>query len=106
MLIGEIRIGIDVAGDPRDPLDAFPLVVTSGGRTLVAKDGRHPDGHPFKPLYWLANHLAGKRDFPLRAGDVVTTGSYCGVLDVPYDTPLTFAYGDRGTLDVAFVRAG
>ena len=86
-------------------LEDFPLAVRSGGQTLLTRDGRHPDGHPLRPLYWLANYLADKRDFPLRAGDIVTTGSYCGVLDVPYDTPLTFAYGDLGALDVTFVPA-
>lgn len=96
-------IGPEVPGGLDNVLDAFPLVVKSGDRTLATRDGKHPDGHPFKPLYWLANHLAEKRDFPLRAGDVVTTGSYCGVLDVPYDTPLTFVYGDLGTLHVTFV---
>lgn len=98
-------IGPQVPGGLDNVLDAFPIAVKSGGTTLATRDGKHPDGHPFKPLYWLANHLAEKRDFPLRAGDVVTTGSYCGVLDLPYDTPLTFAYGDLGTLDVTFVRA-
>jgi len=98
-------VGPEVPGGLDNALAGFPLVVKSGGTTLVTRDGKHPDGHPFKPLYWLANHLAEKRDFPLRAGDIVTTGSYCGVLDMPYDTPLAFAYGDIGTLDVTFVRA-
>ena len=86
-------------------LEDFPLTVRAGGAPLFERAGKHPDGHPLRPLYWLANYLA-QRDRPLRAGDIVTTGSYCGVLDVPYDTPLTFAYGDLGTLDVTFTRAG
>jgi 2-keto-4-pentenoate hydratase len=86
-------------------LEAFPVTVTAGGATLVTREGRHPDGHPLRPLYWLANYLAGTRGTPLRAGDIVTTGSYCGVLDVPFATPLTFAFGGLGTLDVTFVPA-
>ncbi len=97
-------IGPEVPGGLDNALAAFPIMVKSGGTTLATRDGKHPDGHPFKPLHWLANYLAEKRDFPLRAGDVVTTGSYCGVLDVPYDAPLAFAYGDLGTLAVTFVR--
>jgi hypothetical protein len=50
-----------------------------------------------RPLYWLANYLA-MGGTPLRAGMIVTTGSYCGAVNVPIDTPLTFAYGDLGTL--------
>ena len=26
----------------------------------------------------------------------VTTGSYCGIVDVPLDEPLTVTYGDLG----------
>jgi 2-keto-4-pentenoate hydratase len=55
-------------------------------------------------LYWLANYLA-KDGTPLRAGMIVTTGSYCGALDVPIDTPLTFKYGDLGSLSVTLNRA-
>ena len=63
----------------------------------MAMDGKHPDGHPLRPLYWLANYLAQRGD-PLRAGMIVTTGSYCGVVDVPLDVPLTVVYGDLGSL--------
>ncbi|MFO1415197.1 MAG: fumarylacetoacetate hydrolase family protein [Burkholderiales bacterium] len=98
-------IGPVVPGGLANALEAFPITVRSGGATLATREGKHPDGHPFKPLLWLANYLAGTRGLPLRAGDVVTTGSYCGVLDVPYDTPLTFGYGNLGTLDVRFERA-
>jgi 2-keto-4-pentenoate hydratase len=57
-----------------------------------------------RPLYWLANYL-GIGGTPLRAGMIVTTGSYCGAVDVPIDTPLTFAYGDLGTLAATLTRA-
>ena len=77
----------------RNPLEAFPVTVRRGTDTLMAKDGKHPDGHPLRPLYWLANYLAQRGD-PLRAGMIVTTGSYCGVIDVPLNVPLTIVYGD------------
>ncbi len=51
----------------------------AAARRSSTRDGKHPDGHPLRPLYWLANYLAEKRDAPLRAGQIVTTGSYCGV---------------------------
>jgi len=85
-------------------LEAFPLTVHAGGDVFATKDGKHPDGHPVRPLYWLANHLAAQNN-PLRAGMIVTTGSYCGVLDVPLDTPLKFTYGDLGALAVTLTRA-
>jgi 2-keto-4-pentenoate hydratase len=81
------------------PLEAFPVAMRHGNETLMAWDGKHPDGHPLRPLYWLANYLAQRGD-PLRAGMIVTTGSYCGVVDAPLDVPLTVVYGDHGELSV------
>jgi len=86
-------------------LEGFPIAVHAGGVLLTSVDGKHPDGHPFKPLVWLANYLATRGDH-LRAGQVVTTGSYAGIIDVPLDSPLTFAYGDFGQLAVTLQRAG
>jgi len=86
------------------PLEAFPLTVRSGDKVLATRDGQHPDGHPLRPLYWLANYLAARGD-PLRAGQIVTTGSYCGVIEVPFDMPLTIQYGDLGSLAVTLTRA-
>ena len=36
----------------------------------------------------------------LRAGQIVTTGSYAGALDVPLATPLSIAFGTLGTMSV------
>jgi 2-keto-4-pentenoate hydratase len=89
-------------------LDAFPIVIDGDDGTLLARDGKHPDGHPLKPLYWLANFLAGGgygEGVWLKAGQIVTTGSYCGAVDVPLETALTVRYGDFGTLSVQFSTA-
>lgn len=90
------------------PLDAFPIVIDGADATLVTRDGKHPDGHPLRPLYWLANFLAGGgygEGVWLKAGAVVTTGSYCGAVDLPLATALTVRYGDFGALDVQFSAA-
>ena len=89
-------------------LDAFAIVIDGADGTLITRDGKHPDGHPLRPLYWLANFLAAGgygEGVSLKAGQVVTTGSYCGVVDVPLETALVFRYGDLGTLDVQFSTA-
>ncbi|HEX3631311.1 MAG TPA: 2-keto-4-pentenoate hydratase [Casimicrobiaceae bacterium] len=91
------------------PLDAFAIVVDGADGTLITRDGRHSDGDPLRPLYWLANFLAAGgygEGASLKAGQIVTTGSYCGVVDVPLETALVFRYGDLGTLDVQFSAAG
>jgi 2-keto-4-pentenoate hydratase len=36
--------------------------------------GRDVLGHPFRPVAWLASHLA-RSETPLRAGDIVMTGN-------------------------------
>lgn len=86
------------------PLEGFAITVSTPEGVLLTRDGKHPDGHPLRPLYWLANYLATRGD-PLQAGQIVTTGSYAGVLDVPLEVPLTFQYGDLGTLAVTLTRA-
>jgi 2-keto-4-pentenoate hydratase len=82
-------------------LEGFALVVRTPSGPLLTREGKHPDGHPLLPLYWLANYLATRGDH-LRAGQIVTTGSYAGVLEVPLATPLTFAYGELGEFTVSF----
>ena len=92
----------------RDPwsqeLEELPITISTGTRVLATYKGRHEDRHPAPPLYWLANYLA-MAGTPLAAGMIVTTGSYCGAIDVPLDTPLTFTYGDLGTLQATLTRA-
>ena len=83
------------------PLAAFRITIATPKRQLLVRDGEHPDGHPLRPLVWLANHLAS-RGAGLTAGQVVTTGSYCGMVDVPLNTPLVVAFGDFGRLSVQF----
>lgn len=85
-------------------LEALSIVIDSPAGVLAIHEGKHPDGHPVRPLYWLANYLA-VAGTPLCAGMVVTTGSYCGAIDVPLDTPITVAYGDLGTLSATLTRA-
>ena len=73
-------------------LSGFPVTVQGPAGEIAAKQGKHPDGYPLAPLHWLANFLAGRGEM-LRAGQVVTTGSYCGVLEAPVATPLSVTYG-------------
>jgi len=83
------------------PLAAFRITIDTPNRQLLVRNGEHPDGHPLRPLVWLANHLAS-RGTGSTAGEVVTTGSYCGMVDVPLDTPMVIAFGDFGRLSVQF----
>jgi 2-keto-4-pentenoate hydratase len=81
------------------PLASFPITIRTQTAALSTHDGRHGDGHPLRPLYWLANFLAGRNE-GLRAGQVVTTGSYAGAIEVPIDTPLTVTFGTLGKVEI------
>lgn len=48
------------------------------GQRTVAAAGAHPFGDPFRLMPWIAAHCA-RRASGLRAGDVVTTGSWTGL---------------------------
>jgi 2-keto-4-pentenoate hydratase len=83
----------------RDGLDASlgTIALECQGGLQQRFDGHHPDGDPFKPLVWLVNFLAARGE-PVRAGQIVTTGSYAGAIDVPRGQPLTVRFGELGTL--------
>ncbi len=68
-------------------------------------EGAHPNLNAFAPVVWLVNYL-GSRGVPIDAGQIVITGSYAGVFEVPFDTPVTVSYGNLGSLSAAFTRAG
>ena len=86
-----------VLGDPVTDWQSLDLVNCKGTMTINHEPvgegyGRDVMGHPFEPLAWLANELAA-RHHPLRAGDVVITGSL-----IP-PTPLGFASEARVSVE-------
>ena len=97
-------IGPTIPGGLAADLEAFTVTVNGPSGVLATHDGRHGDGHPLRPLYWLANFLAA-RDEGLRAGQIVTTGSYAGAIDVPLAQPLTIAFGNLGRIAIELVRS-
>ena len=94
-------VGPIVANAMELPLAAFPVSVRAAGEEIVGREGRHPDGHPFLPFYWLVNHLSA-RGMTLAKGQIVTTGSYCGAVDVPLDVDVSVRWGDFARLEVRF----
>jgi 2-keto-4-pentenoate hydratase len=90
----------------RRSLEEFPIAIEAPAGALHRREGRHPDGHPRRPLVWLANFLAGRVETRgLKSGEVVTTGSYAGALEVPAATPLSVRFGDLGEIRVELVAA-
>ena len=84
-------------------IPAFELSWQAGDQPRQTVQGKHPNGHPRAPLYWLANFLR-ERGLGLKAGQLVITGSYAGVLTVPAGTTLGFEYAGLARFEVEFSR--
>ena len=98
-------VGPVLADGLKRSLEGFAIAVDGPRGRLHSRDGRHPDGHPLRPLVWLANFLARTKIGGLKAGEIVTTGSYAGALEVPVATPLNVRYGDLGEIAVELQSA-
>lgn len=77
------------------------VTLSHPGVDPVSIAGVHPDQDPVSPIVWLANFLSA-RGIDLHAGQVVITGSYAGVLEVPTNQPLDIQFGKAGSLSVFF----
>ncbi len=80
-------------------LEAMMLTLEGDGLPREQWWGQHPDGHPLMPLLWVANYLS-QQAAGLRRGQVVTTGSYHGVMRVAAGQALRMYFGPLGKLDV------
>jgi 2-keto-4-pentenoate hydratase len=60
--------------DPPAKLDEVVGIAYQDGVEIGRGSGADALGHPFEPLAWLANHLAGQGE-GLRKGEIVMTGS-------------------------------
>lgn len=96
-------VGPSVCDGPERKLEAFALSIRTPAGLLLQRAAAHPDGHPLRPLLWLANWLgsdkSGWRE-GLARGQIVTTGSYAGAIDLRVGVPLVFTFGDLGRIEV------
>jgi 2-keto-4-pentenoate hydratase len=77
---GGLVLGDAVAWEGQS-VDEVRLVIGTG--KLASPDVmRHPFGGPFDLFCWTVNHVARSRG-GLRSGDVIITGSYCGIVELP-----------------------
>ncbi|AJQ96010.1 hypothetical protein [Gynuella sunshinyii] len=88
-----IYLGPVVSESPAD----FPIQVEHSDEN-IRLDGHHPNADARVALPWLVNFL-NERGYGIEAGQAVITGSYAGVINVPF-TQITVRYGDFGTMTV------
>ena len=74
---------------------------TVGERVLKSK-GAHPFGNPFRLIPWIVKHAA-MRGHGLRAGDVITTGAWTGLVEAKPGDAVTARFRGIGE---ATVRVG
>jgi len=97
-----LYLGPVIPGGTTPEMGAFPISMDAGGTRFFDGKGKHPDGHPFVPLHWLVNFLSA-RGQGLKAGEVITTGSYAGVVEAPVGQPLRIVFGNVGVIEVQLV---
>ena len=87
-----LLVGPLVTREAGDWMSGFPITIPG----VFEGEGKHPDGHPFVALEWLAGQV------PLQAGQIITTGSFAGVIKAPLNQPLKVVFGDAGEIAVTF----
>ena len=96
-------LGPPVVGWRAVDLSAAGGTMAINGTPVGAGTGADVMGHPFEALTWLANHAAASGR-PLRAGDVVLTGSVVETKWVEPGDTVNVAVEDLGEASVTFAR--
>lgn len=63
--------------------------------------GKHPNKYPQLPLFWLVNFLSAQ-GIDIKAGQLVITSSYAGVIEVLPDREFSLQYGELGSISLRF----
>ncbi len=80
----------------------FLLQLTFSDGRVQSLSAVHPNQQPRAGLYWLVNFLSAN-NIALLAKQAVITGSYAGVLDLPFGEDIQYQYGDWGQFRLRFV---
>jgi 2-keto-4-pentenoate hydratase len=79
----------------------LPLELYIDGQAVHRGVGGHSLSDPLAPVVWLARHL-NTRGLTLEAGQIVITGSCCGIHFVTGHARALAVFGDLGTVGVSF----
>lgn len=78
---------------------SFDLTLTD--QTPVTYAARHPNDNPRAPLVWLVNFLRSQ-GISLEAGQLLITGSFAGVLELPFHTAIGWQFGHEPAFELSF----
>jgi 2-keto-4-pentenoate hydratase len=81
--------------------DRQPVELVVDGKALVAGNGGNTGGSPLRLLCWLAGHVVTMRG-GLRAGQIVTTGSWVGLRFVDPGAEVAARFAGLGETRVTF----
>jgi len=77
------------------------VLTGSAGISDARIDGKHPAVYPQLPLFWMVNYLSQK-GIDIKAGQVVITSSYAGVIEVAPEINFTLQYEKLGEIGLRF----
>lgn len=87
----------------RFDLPAHKLTVTLNGTVCAEGEGRRALGNPFNVMIWLANRE--RKRSGLRAGEVATTGTCSGLIDLKAGDAVFADYGALGSVEAVMTDA-
>ncbi|GAA3534689.1 2-keto-4-pentenoate hydratase [Zobellella aerophila] len=99
---GALVVGSGVADWQGIDIGSQPVILRFNGVEQANKIGGHPLGDPTQLLGWAANHLV-TRNGGLQAGDLITTGTWTGMIFVEPGTEVEVVFPGIGA---ARVRLG
>lgn len=94
--------GLFIGGGVSGWIGNTTLTLELNGLEQTSCNCKHPLSDPLSLLPWLADHAAS-RGWPLQAGDLVATGSWCGMIELPPASGIVAKFDGVG--EVALYRA-
>ncbi len=96
---GGYIVGPEISKRLADQLDGLIITIRADGEEIYSAAAVHPNGDPLLPVLAYArapNDVMGG----LRAGQIVTTGSLCGVVAVPRPARIEVLFGNETKLSL------
>jgi 2-keto-4-pentenoate hydratase len=99
---GALVMGTERQDWRQHDLGRLTVSLAVGGEEILRQVGGHPKGDPLLPVVDLVNHLT--KSNPVRAGAVMTTGSFSGLSIVEPGSAVKVEFVDFGQAEIAFTR--